>query len=66
MKFPNWIEELKAQYKEEANCEVLKADISIVLKNTVGEIIIRKSEYISKNIPKIKLADKPQREVICG
>ena len=66
MKFLDWVEGWKSQYKEEANCEVLKADISIVIRNYKGEIIIRKSEYKSKNMPKIKLANEPQREVLCG
>lgn len=66
-KFSVWIESWKSQYKEEATCEVLKADISMVLKNHNGEIIIRKSEYKSNNLPEIKLADKlPRDKVICG
>lgn len=66
MKFLNWVENWKAQYKEEADCEVLKAEISIVMRNCKGEIIIRKSEYRNKNMPKIKLANEPQRQVLCG
>lgn len=66
MKFLNWVENWKSQYKEEADCEVLKADISIVMKNYKGEIIIRKSEYRSNNMPKIKLAKEPQKQVLCG
>lgn len=66
-KFSEWIESWENQYKEEANCEVLKADISMVLKNHNGEIIIRKSEYRSNNIPEIKLVGKlPRDKVICG
>jgi hypothetical protein len=65
-KFTDWIEEWKSQYKEETNCEVLKADISIILKNAADEIIIRKSAYKSKNMPKIKLANEPQNTVLCG
>ena len=66
MKFLDWVEGWKSQYKEEADCKVLKADISIVMRNYKGEIIIRKSEYKSKSMPKIKLANEPQREVLCG
>lgn len=58
VKFSEWIESWKSQYKEEAKCEVLKADISMILKNHNGEIIIRKSEYKSNNFPKIRLADE--------
>lgn len=66
-KFSEWVESWKDQYKEEANCEVLKADISMVLKKDNGEIIIRKSEYRSNNLPEIKLAAKlPRDKVICG
>jgi len=66
MKFLDWVENWKAQYKEETGCEVLKVDISIVMKNYKGEIIIRKSEYKSKDMPKIKLANEPQKKVLCG
>ena len=66
-KFSEWVESWKRQYQEEASCEVLKADISMVLKDDNGEIIIRKSEYKSNNLPEIKLADKPPSDkVICG
>lgn len=66
-KFSEWVESWKGQYKEEACCEVLKADISMVLKKDNGEIIIRKSEYRSNNLPEIKLVDKlPRDKVICG
>lgn len=66
-KFLEWIESWKNQYKEEVKCEVLKADISMVLKNRNGEIIIRKSEYRSNNLPEIKIVDKlPRDKVICG
>ncbi len=67
MKFTDWVENWKVQYKEEADCEVLKADISIVMKNYKGEIIIRKSEYRSKNLKEIKVVNNlPQKETICG
>lgn len=66
-KLSEWIESWKGQYKEEASCEVLKADISMVLKKDNVEIIIRKSEYRSNNLPEIKLANKlPRSKVICG
>jgi hypothetical protein len=66
-KFSDWVESWKSQYKEEINCEVLKADISMVLKKDNGEIIVRKSEYRSNNLPEIKLANKlPRNGVICG
>ena len=66
-KFSKWVESWKDQYKEEVSCEVLKADISMVLKKDNGEIIIRKSEYRSNNLPEIKLVDKlPRDKVICG
>ena len=54
-KFPEWVESWKDQYKEDADCEVLKADIKMVMRRSNGVIIIRSSEYKSKDIPKIKL-----------
>ena len=66
-KFSEWIESWEGQYTEEAKCEVLKADISMILRKDNGEIIIRKSEYRSNNLPEIKLANKlPRDRVICG
>lgn len=66
-KFLEWIESWNGQYKEEVSCEVLKADISMVLKKGNGEIIIRKSEYRSNNLPEIRLANKLTHDkVICG
>ena len=55
MKCPGWIDSLKEQYDEDADCEVLKADIKIVMKRDNGEIVIRHSEYRSKNMPTIKV-----------
>jgi len=55
MKCPEWIDSLKEQYEEDADCEVLKADIKIVMKRSSGEIVIRHSEYRSKDMPKIKM-----------
>ena len=66
-KFPEWVKSLKDQYKEESSCEVLKANISMVLKNENGEIIIRNSEYKSNNFPEIKLSKALQGSIpICG
>jgi len=55
MKCPEWIDSLKEQYEEDADCEVLKADIKIVMKRSNGEIVIRHSEYRSKDMPKITI-----------
>lgn len=55
MKCPDWIESWKEQYDEDADCEVLKADIKIVMRRDNGEIIVRHSEYKSKHMPKIQV-----------
>ena len=55
MKCPEWIDFWKEQYDEDSNCEVLKADIKIVMRRSNGEIVIRHSEYRGKDAPKIKL-----------
>ena len=52
-KFPEWVDSWKEQYEEDADCEVLKADIKMVMRRSNGEIIIRSSEYESKNIIRI-------------
>ena len=66
-KFPEWVESWKDQYKEDADCEVLKADIKMVMRRSNGEIIIRSSEYKSKDIPEIKLNKTLQGSIpICG
>ncbi|MDP8213369.1 MAG: hypothetical protein P9X22_08820 [Candidatus Zapsychrus exili] len=66
-KFPEWVDSWKEQYEEEAECEVLKADIRMVMRKSNGEIIIRSSEYESKNMPKIELNKTPQGSIpICG
>ena len=54
-KFPEWVDSWKEQYEEESDCEVLKADIKMVMRRGNGEIIIRSSEYESKDMPKIEL-----------
>jgi len=59
-KFPEWVDSWKEQYDEDADCEVLKADIKMVMRRSNGEIVIRHSEYRGKNIPKIKLSDTLQ------
>lgn len=66
-KFPEWVESWKGQYKEDGDCEVLKADIKMVLRRPNGEIVIRCSEYKSKDMPDIKLNKRPQGSApICG
>lgn len=66
-KLPEWIDSWKEQYEEEAACEVLKADIKMVMRKSNGEIIIRHSEYKSKDMPKIELSKTSQGSVpICG
>ena len=59
MKCPEWIDSWKEQYDEDADCEVLKADIRIVMKRSNGEIVIRHSEYRAKNIPVIQIEGLP-------
>jgi hypothetical protein len=59
VKCPDWIESWKEQYEEDADCEVLKADIKIVMKRENGEIVIRHSDYRSKNMPKIEIVHSP-------
>ncbi len=54
-KFPEWVDSWKEQYEEEVDCEILKADIKMVMRRSNGEIIIRHSEYRGKDIPEIKL-----------
>lgn len=66
-KFPEWVDSWKEQYKEDRDCQVLKADIKMVLKRPNGEIVIRNSEYKSKDMPDIKLNKTPQGSApICG
>lgn len=66
-KFPEWVDSWKEQYEEEADCEVLKADIKMVMRRSNGEIIIRSSEYKGKDIPEIKLNKTLQGStLICG
>lgn len=54
-KFPEWVDSWKEQYKGDSDCEVLKADIKIVMRKSNGEIIVRSSEYEGKDIPEMKL-----------
>lgn len=54
-KFPEWVDSWRKQYKEDEDCEVLKADIKMVMRRSNGEIIIRYSEYEGKDMPKIEL-----------
>jgi len=66
-KLPEWMDSWQKQYEEEVDCEVLKADIKMVMRKSNGEIIIRHSEYKSKEMPKIEL-NKTSRGLIpiCG
>jgi hypothetical protein len=67
MKCPQWIDSWKEQYEEDADCDVLKADIKMVMRRSNGEIIIRHSEYKGKDIPEIKLNKTSQGLMpICG
>ena len=59
MKCPEWIDSWKEEYDEDADCEVLKADIKMVMKRSNGEIVIRHSEYRGKNVPAIKIVATP-------
>jgi len=66
-RLPEWIDSWKGQYREDVDCEVLKADIKMVMRKSNGEIIIRHSEYKSKNMPKIELNKTSQGLIpICG
>ncbi len=58
-KFPEWVDSWKEQYNEDSDCEVLKADIKIVMRRDNGEIVIRHSEYRSKNMPTIEIVHSP-------
>lgn len=66
-KFPEWVDSLKELYEEDADCEVLRADIKMVMKKPNGEIIVRCSEYEDKVISEIELDETSQGSVsICG
>lgn len=52
MKCPEWIESWKEQYAEDADCDVIRAEIKIVLRRDNGEIIIRHSEYRKRSFEK--------------
>lgn len=55
MKCSDWVKSRKQQYDEDADCEVLKANIKLVMRRDNGEIIVRRPEYKSKQMPKIQI-----------
>lgn len=54
MKCPEWIESWKEQYDEDVDCDVIKAEIKIVMRRENGEIVIRHSEYRARSFDKQK------------